>query len=298
MSSALVMRGMGRLLSGLPAGRPVRVSRHNAFLYAGLILLALIVVVAVCAPFLVAYPPDAYSAAPLEPPGQAHLLGANEVGQDLFSELVYGARVSLIVAIGAGGAAAALAVIVGTLSGLAGGVVDTVLMRLVDILMAIPQLPLLIVLAIFLGPGVGNVVLLIALLMWVRPARVIRSQVLSVRSRGYIQSSRLMGGSTLYVMFRHVLPAIAPIAVASLVSLANMAVIMEASMGFLGIGDATLNSWGMMINRAINYRGIYLTSVWQWWVLPPGICLSLLILALTMIGTAAESYSNARLTRH
>lgn len=264
----------------------------------GMALLVACAIMALVGPLIVPYAPAAYTGAPLEPPGARHLLGTNDVGQDMLSGLVHGARVSMAVAMLAGLAGLAIALLVGLPAGAMRGPFDAVAMRLVDVLMAVPHLPLMIVLAVFLGPGLGNVILVIVALAWVRPARVIRSQVMSLRSRGYIHSARLFGGSWAYVMRRHLLPALAPIAAAAFVSLASRAVIMEAALAFLGIGDPTIQSWGMIMRHALDYRGIYLTSAWMWWLVPPGFCLSLLIAGLAMVGTAAESHANARLARH
>jgi peptide/nickel transport system permease protein len=282
----------------LPSGTLATGGGGTSTLRLGVALVLLCASAALVGPYLVPYAPDAYVGAPLEPPGPRHLLGTNDVGQDLLSALVHGARVSMTVALLAGAAGLALALLVGLPSGALRGRFDAVAMRCVDILMAIPHLPLMIVLAAFLGPGLGNVIIVIVVLAWVRPARVIRSQVLTLRSRGYVHSARLFGGSWVYVMWRHLLPALAPIAASVFVSLGSRAVIMEASLAFLGIGDPTVQSWGMMMRRALDYRGIYLTFAWTWWLLPPGICLSVLIAGLAMLGTAVESYSNTRLSRH
>ena len=280
------------------AARVGPVWRQSATLRLGVSLILFCALMALAGPLLVPYAPDAYSGSPLETPNPRHLLGTNDVGQDMLSALVHGARVSLAVALIAGAAGLAIALLVGVSSGAMRGPIDSVAMRLVDVLMAVPHLPLMIVLAAFLGPGLGNVILVIVVLAWVRPARVIRSQVLSLRSRGYVHSARLFGGRWPYLMRRHILPAIAPIAASAFVSLASRAVIMEAALAFLGIGDPTIQSWGMMMRHALDYRGIYLTAAWIWWLVPPGICLTLLISGLAMLGTAADSYANTRLSRH
>jgi ABC-type dipeptide/oligopeptide/nickel transport system permease subunit len=261
-------------------------------------ILAFFTLIALFASTIAPFAPEAYAARPMQPPSREYLLGANEVGQDVLSQLVHGSRVTLAVALLVGGSGVAVALLVGTLSGAAGGWVDSLLMRLVDVVVAVPHLPLLIVVAVFLGPGFLNVVVLITLLSWARPARVVRAQVLSLRERGYVRTARLYGAGWFYLMRRHLLPAVAPIAVAAAVSLAGRAVMMEATLAFLGIGDPTLHSWGLMMHQALSYRGVFLTQAWLWWVLPPGICLSLMVLALSMLGTSAEAYSNARLSRH
>jgi ABC-type dipeptide/oligopeptide/nickel transport system permease subunit len=294
--------GLARVGEGSTGGSEAEslrgVRRDLATAGIGALLLAVFVLTALLAPALAPYSPEAYSAAPLQSPTPAHPLGSNDVGQDLLSALLYGTRISLLVAVVAGSTSLGVALLVGVTAGAVGGLVDSAAMRLVDVLMALPHLPLMIVVAAFLGPGLGNVILVIAALAWVRPARLLRSQVLSLRSRGYVRHARLFGGGWGYVMRRHLLPALAPILCASFVALASRAVIMEAGLAFLGIGDPTFQSWGMMMRHALNFRGIYLTSAWLWWLLPPGLCLTALVAGLMMLGTAAESYANPRLARH
>ncbi|MHB1416671.1 MAG: ABC transporter permease [Chloroflexota bacterium] len=271
---------------------------QTAFFWGGMVVLCAITAAAFLSPTIMPYPPDAYVAAPLAGPSWENPLGANEVGQDVLSQVLYGSRVSIAVALSVGCLSVAVALLVGTLAGAVGGFIDGLLMRTVDVVLSIPHLPLLVVLAVFLGPGLANVILLITVLSWARPARIIRAEVLSLRTRGYVRSARLYGAGWPYLLRRHLLPAVMPIATAAAVTLAGRAVLMEAMLAFLGIGDPTLYSWGTMIHSALNYRGLFLTSAWTWWVLPPGICLSLLVLAFTMLGTAAEAYNNARLGRH
>jgi peptide/nickel transport system permease protein len=282
--------GAGRLLF---AGR-----RQGAFFWAGASILLAFVLIALLADMIAPYSPDAYAGAPVKPPSLSHPLGTNDVGQDVLSALLHGSRVSILVALVAGAAVVAIALLVALPAGLLRGPLDMLLMRFVDVLMAIPHLPLMIVLAVFLGPGLGNVILVIVVLGWVRPARTMRSQVLSLRSRGYLHSARLFGGGWLYLMWRHLLPALAPLVAAAFVAQAGRAVMLEAALAFLGIGDPTVASWGMIIRHALDFRGVFLTPAWGWWLVPPGICITLLIMSFMMLGTAAEFFANARLSRH
>ncbi len=254
--------------------------------------------VALLAPWLAPYDPAAYSGNPLERPSAAHLLGTNDVGQDILSELLYGARIALLLAIVAGGLTAALAMLVGMTTGYRGGMVDASLMRLVDVLMAIPHLPLMILIAAYLGPSLTNVMLIIALLGWMVPARVIRAQALSLRERGHILAARLFDATPAYIIRRHLIPALAPILVATFVAQAGRAIGLEAGLAFLGLGDPSAKSWGLMIRYALNYRGIYFTPHWLWWLLPAGLNISLLILGFTFLGIALEARLDPRLGRH
>lgn len=282
-----------------PARRPGLIGRMRAALggqgMLGLGLLAALVATALCAPLLAPYDPDAYSGQSLERPSAAHRLGTNDVGQDILSELIYGARISLAVAAGAATGTVLLAVLVGGTAGYAGGWLDQVLMRLVDLLLALPRLPLLILVNALLGAGLGQMILTIALLFWPGTARIMRAQVQSVRQRGYVKMARGFGGSPVYIFARHILPQIAPLIIFALVTAAGRAVALEAGLAFLGLGDPTAKSWGLIMRYALNLPGLLLTDRWLWWLLPPGVCVTLLILALTFIGMGMEDRLDTRL---
>ncbi|NDJ78888.1 MAG: ABC transporter permease [Chloroflexi bacterium] len=261
----------------------------------GVVMLLVLVGVAVLAPHLAPYDPEAFTGSPLEHPSREHRLGTNDVGQDILSELIYGARISLQVAAGAAAGTVLLAVIIGGTAGYAGGWIDLLLMRLVDVLLALPRLPLLILVTALLGAGLQQMILTIALLFWPTTARIIRARVQSLRQREYITLARGFGGGPLYLFVRHILPPITPLVVFGLVTAAGRAVALEAGLAFLGLGDPTAKSWGLMMRYALNFPGLFLTNRWQWWMLPPGICITLLILALTFVGIGLESRLDARL---
>ena len=263
----------------------------------GLAVLGLFLLVALAAPLLAPYDPHAFAGQSLERPSSAHLLGTNDAGQDILSELLYGARVSLAVGLGAALGTVALGLLVGAVAGYLGGAVDTVLMRLVDVMLILPRLPLLILLAAFLGSGLPQTVAIISLLFWPATARVIRAQVQSQRARGYVRMAHHFGGGAGYVLRRHILPAISPLVAFGLVAAAGRAVAMEAGLAFLGLGDPTAKSWGLMMRYALDLPGLLLTDRWLWWLLPPGLCLTLLILALTYAGMGLERRLDPRLVR-
>lgn len=264
----------------------------------GGIVLILFVIVAVFAPVLAPYDPRAFTGKPAERPSAAHPLGTNDIGQDILSELIFGARISLIVALAASVGTIALGLLIGGLAGYVGGWVDTLLMRIVDVWLALPRLPLLILLAALIGAGVLQTIAIITLLFWPSTARVMRAQTQVLRTRGYVRMARQFGGSAAYVLRRHVLPALAPLIAFELVMAAGRAVAMEAGLAFLGIGDATAKSWGLMMRFAMNYRGLLMSERWLWWLLPPALCLTMLILALTFIGIGLEKRWQPRLKLH
>ncbi|MFN8482242.1 MAG: ABC transporter permease [Anaerolineae bacterium] len=279
-----------------PRGVGMRAPRLTLGRLGAIILLAFLAV-AVLAPLLAPYDPSTYSGSSLERPGAAHWLGTNDVGQDILSELVFGARISLLVGIVAGVLTLILAAAVGMFAGYVGGATDMLFMRLVDIMMAIPHLPLMILVAAYLGPSLRNIILIVALLGWMGPARVIRSQVLTLRSRSHIHAARLFGGGAVYVVRRHVMPALGPLLAATFVAQAGRAIAVEAALAFLGLGDPSAKSWGLMMRYALNYRGLYFTPHWVWWLLPAGLCICLLILAFSFLGISLEERLDPRLRR-
>jgi peptide/nickel transport system permease protein len=279
--------------------QPVRYARRASSLeletVLGAAILGIFVTIALAASFLAPYDPHAFSGRPLERPSPVHPLGTNDAGQDILSELIYGARISLVVGLGAALGTVALGLLVGGVAGYAGGPLDALLMRLVDVMMTLPRLPLLILLAAFLGSGLAQTVAIISLLFWPATARVIRAQVQSQRQRGYVRMARNFGGGAGYVLRRHILPAIAPLIAFGLIAAAGRAVIMEAGLAFLGLGDPSAKSWGLMMRFALNLPGLLLTDRWLWWLLPPGLCITLLILALTYVGMGLEKCLHPRL---
>jgi ABC-type dipeptide/oligopeptide/nickel transport system permease subunit len=260
----------------------------------GVSLLLVFVLLAAFAPIIAPYDPAAFTGKPLERPGTAHLLGTNDVGQDILSELIYGARVSLAVAAGAAGGTIILAVLVGGAAGYLGGWVDTLLMRTVDVMLALPRLPLLILITALLGAGLGPMTLTIALLFWPGTARIIRAQVQTLRGRTYVRMARHFGASPLYIFRQHILPQLTPLVVFGLVTAAGNAAAMEAGLAFLGLGDPAAKSWGLMMRYALNLPGLLLTDRWLWWLLPPGVCITLLILAFTFTGIGLEKRLDTR----
>ncbi len=277
-----------------PSERRATLRGASRFGVVGLSLLALLTLIAVLAPLLAPYAPGQPSGAPFLPPSARHLLGTDDFGNDLLTQLLYGARVSLAIGLAVGVAATGLGALVGSLAGFLRGATDVVLMRIVDVVLVLPFLPLLLVLAAFLGPGLGVQVLVITAVMWARPARELRAQVLSIRERGHVQAAVAMGAGTRHILRRHVLPDVGPLLAPQFVRAAKAAILLEASLGFLGLGDPTVQSWGSTLYYA-NVRGAFLLDAWTWWVLPPGLALGATVVAFALIGTALEERYRPRL---
>lgn len=259
---------------------------------AGLIILVLVIAIAVLAPFLSRYDPGQQSAASLLSPSYGHWLGTNQVGQDIWSQLLYGARTSLLVGFGVGVLTLMLSILFGVSSTLIGGLYDKIIMRIVDAFIVIPMVIVVILVAAYIRPDMSVLILLLAVLSWQGGARVIRAQALSLRESGHINASRTFGASWLYIAWRHIIPDLGPILLVEFIYGVRRAVFIEAGLAFLGIGDPMLVSWGMMMRDAMKFS--YL-DVWQWWLVPAGVALSLTIIGLTFISHAAESVLDPRL---
>lgn len=264
----------------------------------GAAIISVYVLIAILTGFIAPYQTTAIVGPSLDPPSAQHLMGTNGLGQDIWSQMLAGTRVSLFMALVAGGGTLLLGTMLGTLAGWAGGRTDALLMRVIDFVMVIPALPLLIVLGAYLGPSLIAVASVIAVISWPPSARVVRSQVMSLRSRPHLRAAVGFGAGTAHVMRHHIVPEIGLILVAGLVGAAGRAVAMEAGLAFLGLGDPVQSSWGTVMRDALNYRSLFLTPAWRWWLVPPIVALALFLLALTFIGTAVERRLNPRLARH
>lgn len=264
----------------------------------GLAIVASMTVLALAAPWLAPYRSTDPSGAPLSAPSGAHPLGTNGVGQDLLSQMLSGVQVSLLMAVVAGGGTLVLGALVGVVAGWVGGRTDAVLMRLVDLLLAIPMVPLLIMVGAYVGSTVLAIAALIAVTSWPVGARVVRSQVLSLRGRTHLRAARGFGARTWHVLRRHVVPEVALILVAGLVAAAGRAVMLEAGLSFLGLGDPTRASWGGIIRDALDFGGLFYTDAWMWWLLPPVLAITVLLLGFTFAGLGLEERVNPRLRRH
>ena len=261
---------------------------------AGIVLV--LVLVAVFAPVLARHSPTVASGLPYERPSATHPLGTNDVGHDLSSQLLHGARISLTIGVLSAVVATLVGLTVAMLAGYFRGAAETVLMRFVDLTLSFPFLVLVIVLAAFFGRGLITTVVVIGAVLWARPARVLRSQVIKVREFQHVTAARAMGASSARVLGQHVLPRVAPLAAAQFVRAANVSVLIEASLAFLGLGDANRVSWGTMLYFA-SARNAFLTDAWLWWIVPPGLALTAAVVGFAFLGYAVEEWADPRLAR-
>ena len=259
----------------------------------GLATMMVFAVATVFAPYVAPYDPREQVGEPFEPPSWAHLAGTNDIGTDILSELVFASRISLLVGLTAAGLVVLIGSVVGLVSGYFGGMVDEVLTRITDIVLILPRLPLMIVMAAYLGPSIWTIVFVYSCVGWSSLARQIRSQVLSLRESTFIEASRAIGTGKSRIIVDHILPNITGIIVANGVMEIMFAILTEAGLSFLGLGDPTHKSWGVMLYFA-QIQGAFLRGAW-WWILPPGLCISLLACSFNFVGTALNDIFGLKL---
>ncbi len=265
---------------------------RDPFSVAALTIYLLLVLVAIFADQLMTHDPTQIlfrangRVATNQPSGGAYLLGTTNLGRDIYSQLIAGSRNALMVGVTAAISVAALGTLVGLLSGYFGGRTDAFLMRLADVALAIPFLPFVIVLSGFFRANTWNVVIAVALLLWPNTARVIRSQVLTVKERAYVEAARVTGASDMRILFVHVAPNILPLTFLYGSVAIGWAILTEAAVSFVGFGDPSRISWGYMLQDAFVSQALSRGS-WNWF-LPPGICIILVVIAGFFLARGAE----------
>lgn len=261
-----------------------------------MVVLVFILITAMGAPWICSHSPYSSSGPPLAVPSAEHLLGTDDLGVDLFAQTCFGLRVSILVGLGTALLAGLGGTFVGIWAGYAGGAVDKFWMRLIDIFLVLPDLPVMIVLAAFFGPSVVTVIIALTAFVWVFCARMVRARVLSLKERRYIQAAESYGAGTFYLIWRHFFPEVFPLTVFSMNRLAGRAITAEAGLSFLGLGDPTSRSLGLIIHHATSFSGIYYTDFWKWWLLYPWLALILLLIPLSFVGRDLERLADPRLT--
>ena len=265
--------------------------RPSAAVGAGVLLL--VVLGAVLAPVLAPYDLHKQVGPVFGHPSWSHPLGLDDGGIDMVTLLMWGARISLVVGFAATFVSMVIGGTIGVAAGYFGGKVDTVLMRITDYFLVIPDVPLMIIVAAIWGPSLFHIVIVIGILLWTSTARVIRAQVKSVRERVYVKRARSLGASHTRVVFRHVLPQVAPLLIANTVLTIAVAIFDETALSFLGLGDPSRISLGKVIENAFQ-RAAISTGAW-WAIVPPGALVAVIILACSLLGGALEDALNPRL---
>jgi peptide/nickel transport system permease protein len=259
----------------------------------GLGMLGLFVFLAVFGSAIAPEDPDASSLDILAGISADHWLGTTEQGSDVFSQLLAGARVSIVVGFAAAAISAFLGATVGLIGGYFGGWTDRILDALENWFLVIPTLPLMIVLARLLDPSLTVLIAVIGLTSWAGTGRIVRAQVLTLRERAFVERARAMGAGDWYIIRTHVLPNTLPLIFANTVLIVAVAILSEAALSFLGLGDPNRISWGTMLENAFQ-SGAPSAGAW-WYVIPPGLCIALLVGAVSMLGYMFEEYVNPRL---
>ena len=266
----------------------------------GFWMLIIAILVAVFAPLIAPYEQGATTSVGIgdiyQPPSAAHWFGTDDAGQDVLTNFIYGARVSLTVGFFAAFISIVIGGVFGLVAGFFGGRWENFLMRFTDIMLVIPDLPLTVVIVALTKPSLWNIIFVIGILGWTTTARVVRSQTLAVKSRKFVLRARAIGASKLHILIQHILPLVLPILVVQAVLAISLAILNESTLSFIGLGDPSAPSWGQMLNFAFG-RGAM--SVGAWWALVvPGFGIVWVVLSLTLLGQGLEQVLNPRLDTH
>lgn len=274
-----------------------RIFRTNVLGVAGLVIILAFAMVAVLGPILVPYDPLAFGkpSEVLNPPGSGHLLGTDDLGRDVAAALVAGSRVSLLVGLSATVISMLVGTLVGVTAGYFGSWIDTVLMRLTDVFLVLPWLPLMLVLAALLGPSVWNIVMVIGLTGWAGTARVIRAQTLTIKERQFMERARSIGAGDGHIILHHLMPNVFPLIFANTILVTAVSILSETTLSFLGMGDSTRPSWGTMLHFAFESGAA--SSGALWFILPPGLCVLVLVMGFTFLGYAFDEILNPKLRK-
>ncbi len=272
-----------------------RAVQKNKLAMTGTLILLFFILVAILGPLFIPFSTMQFGEVEdiLLPPSAKHLLGTDDMGRDVLANLISGSRISLLV----GAVATAISMIIGTsigiLAGYFGKGIDNLLMRFTDFFLVIPWLPLMMVLAAILGTNLWNIIFVIGITGWAGTARVVRAQTLSIKERQFVERTISIGAGSAHIMLRHILPNVFPLVFANTVLVAAVAIVSETTLSFLGLGDPTMASWGMMLHYA--FEGGATAAGAYWYYLPPGICVVLVVLAFTLLGYAFDEILNPKL---
>lgn len=261
----------------------------------GLVIVLSFVIVAVAAAWIAPYNPFSFVGDPFLEPSSTHIFGTDQVGRDIFSRVVYGTRISLLVGLVASAMTVGLGTFMGLVSGYLGGKIDNVLMRITDLFIILPALPLMLIMAAILGKGIQNIIIVITVVGWTATARMVRSQTMSLKERPFTEASRAIGSSDLHTIARHIVPNVFPLVFANGMIAIVDAILSEAGLSFLGFGDPSLPSWGMVLYFA-NTAGATVNGYW-WYIVPPGLCIMLLVMGFAFVSYSTDQILNPRLRR-
>lgn len=262
----------------------------------GLGILVAFIFIAVFCPWLAPFDPRQIRAGPLMgPPSEAKIFGTDQLGRDIFSRVLYGTRMSLLVGLTAAAVAVFVGTLVGLVSGYSGKAYGEALMRFTDLFLVMPFLPLVMVLTVMLGRSLFIIMLVIGLTSWPWMARVIRSEVLSLKQRAFVERARAIGCSNAHIIRKHILPNTLPLVTANAILIIPVAIMAEASLAFIGLGDPRALSWGAILQGAFTNNAMAL-GLWHWFI-PPGLAIVFLSLGFALVGHVMDEVVNPRLRR-
>lgn len=277
--------------------RMAKTYRKSAMGMWGLAILIFVVLVALFAPVIsdknTMVPTCTCTGAPFQPPSSQFWFGTDNLGRSVYTMTVWGARISLTVGLAATAISMIIGALLGIVAGYYGGWLEKLLMGVTDWFLVLPWLALAIVLAAVLGRSLAIIIFVIGITSWPGTARIVRAQTLSVKTRPYVERSRALGASNWHLITRHILPNVGPLIFANTILTVAIAILSEATLSFLGLGDPLSVSWGTMLEFA-NNAGAATTGIW-WWLLPPGLAIVTVVLAFTMCGFALDEILNPKL---
>ncbi len=265
---------------------------HSKSGLVGIFILAALSAVALLSSFIAPYSPYAIVASPYLPPSQSHLLGTDGLGRDIFSQMIYGTRLSLEIGFVSAVGITVIGTVVGVVSGFAGSYVDEALMRFVDVMLVIPSIAFMIFVATIMGPGVVSVLTVIIVFGWPPLSRMIRSQTLSIKRRGFVESAVVSGSPRYYTLFRVILPNMTSLIVANAMLAVIYAIIADASLAFIGLASTNSYSWGSVLYNAQIEGAIYHNGML--WITLPGVAIAITGIAMTLIARAFGDITDPR----
>jgi peptide/nickel transport system permease protein len=272
-----------------------RAFRSNLLGIIGVVLLACFLIVAIFCPVLSPYDPEATVGEIQAPSSPEHIFGTDQLGRDIFSRVLYGTRISLLLGITAAAIAVFIGTTIGVVSGYFGKAPGEVLMRFTDMFLVLPQLALMIILAALLGRSVYIIMMVVGVTVWPWMARIIRSEVLSLKQRPFVERAISIGCGDFHIIRKHILPNVLPLITANAILTIPWAIISESTLSFIGLGDPTVVSWGSILTAAFKNSAIVL-GLWHWFI-PPGLAIVLLCLSFALIGHVADEVVNPRLRK-
>jgi peptide/nickel transport system permease protein len=261
----------------------------------GLAVILVVIIVSILAPYIAPYDPRALVGDPFLRPSSEYLLGTDQIGRDIFSQLIWGSRVSLMVGLLASATGVAIGTFIGLISGYFRGPPDSILMRITDLFITLPNLPLMLILAALVGRSMWNIILVIGVTGWTGTAKMVRSQTLSIKERPYVEAARSVGAKDHHILIRHIMPNVLPLVFANAIVGIVDAILAESGLSFLGLGDPTKPSWGLLLRYA-NEAGALATGRW-WFIIPPGVCIMIVAIGFAFSSYSLDQILNPRLRR-